>query len=98
MEFPEREDADEQSRRATSKLFNWHRASDGGLWLDDDGNTGTDDIRRLQQPLWIIDQFRDLGGSALMKKIIRHSPDLMRISEWIDEVQRYRLTGRRLSF
>lgn len=47
---------EQQSLNATSRLFNWHRHYDDGLWLDD----GTGDIaliRRLQRHPWIIDPF-----------------------------------------
>lgn len=51
-----RQAAEEQSWIATSRLFNWHRGNDDGLWLDD----GTHDIgfvRHLQLHPWIVDPF-----------------------------------------
>ncbi|KAB8277950.1 hypothetical protein BDV30DRAFT_223285 [Aspergillus minisclerotigenes] len=52
----EHETAEQQSLNATSRLFNWHRHYDDGLWLDD-GKSDIGLIRRLQQHPWIVDPF-----------------------------------------
>ncbi|RAH48639.1 uncharacterized protein BO95DRAFT_471552 [Aspergillus brunneoviolaceus CBS 621.78] len=44
---PERYTADEQSGFATSRLFNWHRGYDDGIWLDD-GKANIESVRQLQ--------------------------------------------------
>lgn len=43
---------------ATSRLFNWHRSYDDGIWLDD-GTRDVDQIRQLQGHPWIIDPFHE---------------------------------------
>ncbi|KAI9037334.1 uncharacterized protein KD926_000621 [Aspergillus affinis] len=48
--------ADEQSGEATSRLFNWHRGYDNGLWLDE-GDGDVELIRKLQTHAWIIDPY-----------------------------------------
>ncbi|OJJ46846.1 hypothetical protein ASPZODRAFT_151470 [Penicilliopsis zonata CBS 506.65] len=56
----DREAADEQSRSATSRLFNWHRTYDDGIWLED-GTQNIEKTRRIHLHPWIVDPFHDSG-------------------------------------
>ncbi|RAK97632.1 uncharacterized protein BO80DRAFT_448239 [Aspergillus ibericus CBS 121593] len=60
LQCPGREAADEQSWSATSRLFNWHRDYDDGIWLDD-GTKSIEAIRRMQVHPWIANPFEDNG-------------------------------------
>ncbi|KAL2004452.1 hypothetical protein VTN00DRAFT_5201 [Thermoascus crustaceus] len=85
----ERKVADEQSWSATSRLFNWHRHNEDGLWLDD-GTRDVEAIRQLQRHPWIVDPFDDGGQFDLLDEDKR--PELRRenILEWSAEVEKYR--------
>ncbi|RAH72565.1 uncharacterized protein BO66DRAFT_26040 [Aspergillus aculeatinus CBS 121060] len=88
---PERYTADEQSGFATSRLFNWHRGYDDGIWLDD-GKANIESVRRLQMHPWIIDQFDDRGDEPVEEP--RHrGVSVERILRWNQEVQEYRRAG-----
>lgn len=91
FEFPfhERKVADEQSWNATSRLFNWHRQHDDGLWLHDGITTDVEVIRRLQQHPWIVDPFGTSGQSDLPVDCTLAEGDRERILEWTAEVARY---------
>lgn len=49
----DQKEADDYSAGATSRLFNWHRDHDDGLWLDDGTVKDMESIRQLQQHQWI---------------------------------------------
>jgi hypothetical protein len=88
---PERHVADEQSWSATSRLFNWHRHYDDGIWLDD-GATDIEAVRRLQRHPWIIDQFDD-GQHELVEKDKHRELHQEGILEWSAEVEKHRQLG-----
>ncbi|KAI9933960.1 hypothetical protein MW887_005032 [Aspergillus wentii] len=75
--------AEEQSWIATSRLFNWHRYYDDGLWLDD-GTHNIEHIRHLLQHPWIVDPFDD-DESIPLDKVERPNPRES-ILEWIAQV------------
>ncbi|OJJ96597.1 hypothetical protein ASPACDRAFT_54470 [Aspergillus aculeatus ATCC 16872] len=83
--YSERRLADEQSAVATSRLFNWHRGYDDGIWLDD-GKANIEGVRRLQMHPWIIDQFDDQGDEPVEEPIHR-GVSVERILRWKDEVE-----------
>ncbi|PGH05001.1 hypothetical protein AJ80_08428 [Polytolypa hystricis UAMH7299] len=79
--------AEELSWGATSRLFNWHRHNDGGLWLDD-RTRDIEGIRQLQRHAWIIDPFDDGGRYDSVKKDEdKPDIDLESISQWIAEFE-----------
>ncbi|EAS28594.1 uncharacterized protein CIMG_09798 [Coccidioides immitis RS] len=79
-------DADEQSWGATSRLFNWHRFNEDGLWLQD-GTMDAEQIRQLQQHPWIVDPFDD--GGRFSKVAEAKPPEVCResILEWVAKVE-----------
>jgi hypothetical protein len=83
----ERALADRQSWDATSRLFNWHRSDDDGLWLDD-GNEDIEAIRRVQLHPWIVDPW---DGYSESDEGSQH-PEVHRetILEWNAEVENHR--------
>ncbi|GLA72944.1 hypothetical protein AtubIFM55763_003838 [Aspergillus tubingensis] len=85
----ERIDADEQSAIATSRLFNWHRSYDDGIWLDD-GTGDIDIIRRLQQHQWIIDPFSASELDDLVEEPKDRELSFESILRWIDEAENHR--------
>ncbi|KAH8434867.1 uncharacterized protein LDX57_012498 [Aspergillus melleus] len=92
---PERNLADEQSGEATSRLFNWHRGYDDGLWLDE-GDGDVELIRRLQAHAWIIDQFDSLESDPV-EEPKRRELDFEGILQWNNEVERFRQLGHHVS-
>ncbi|KAK2865052.1 hypothetical protein FQN49_003954 [Arthroderma sp. PD_2] len=82
----ERDMADERSWSATSRLFNWHRNNEDGLWLDD-GMRTVDEIRQLQRHPWIIDPFDDGGRSERLDKGERPRLPVENILEWRDGIE-----------
>ncbi|KAJ5734934.1 uncharacterized protein N7483_000059 [Penicillium malachiteum] len=78
------ETADDQSFDATSRLFNWHRYRDHGLWLED-RNVSIDDVRRIQLHPWIEDIFSD--GDDPIKENPRPEIDLEAILKWCHEIE-----------
>ncbi|KAE8350625.1 hypothetical protein BDV28DRAFT_162842 [Aspergillus coremiiformis] len=91
LPYPERHIADEQSGVATSRLFNWHRSYDDGIWLDD-GQGDIEFVRRLQRHPWIIDQF-DSQEDEPVEEPRHHDLCVERILRWNDEVEKYRQAG-----
>lgn len=89
----ERALADSQSRDTTSRLFNWHRAYDGGLWLDE-GTENIEAIRRVQLHPWIVDLFnkdnRRVKDNSPVKESQQPEVDRETILEWNAEVEKYR--------
>ncbi|KAB8259396.1 hypothetical protein BDV32DRAFT_159308 [Aspergillus pseudonomiae] len=77
---PEQYIADEQSGSATSRLFNWHRSYDDGIWLDD-GQGDIEIIRRLQMHAWIIDPF-DNGDDDPVEEPKHRELSVERILRW----------------
>ncbi|KNG90611.1 hypothetical protein ANOM_001329 [Aspergillus nomiae NRRL 13137] len=77
---PERYIADEQSGSATSRLFNWQRSYDDGIWLDD-GRGDIEFIRRLQIHAWIIDPF-DNGDDDPVEEPRHRELSVERILRW----------------
>lgn len=88
MEPFERESADEQSWSATSRLYNWHRDLDDGLWLYD-GNAKLEDVRRLQQYPWIVDPFHDAGHDDAPDEEKQPCSDSAGILKWAATVQEH---------
>ncbi|KAE8151315.1 hypothetical protein BDV25DRAFT_128842 [Aspergillus avenaceus] len=82
---PERYTADEQSGSATSRLFNWHRSYDDGIWLDD-GQGDIELIRRLQMHPWIIDPFESDEDEPVEESKPREIC-IERILQWKGEVE-----------
>ncbi|KAE8373038.1 hypothetical protein BDV26DRAFT_301345 [Aspergillus bertholletiae] len=87
----ERHIAEEQSGVATSRLFNWHRSYDDGIWLDD-GNGDIEFVRRLQRHPWIIDPF-DSQEDEPVEEPKQHELCVERILRWNSEVEQYRQAG-----
>ncbi|PYI34237.1 hypothetical protein BP00DRAFT_484797 [Aspergillus indologenus CBS 114.80] len=85
LPYHERRLADEQSGVATSRLFNWHRGYDDGVWLDD-GRMEIETVRRLQMHPWIIDQFDDRGDEPVEEPTHR-GVSAERILRWRDGVE-----------
>ncbi|KAE8410183.1 hypothetical protein BDV36DRAFT_302996 [Aspergillus pseudocaelatus] len=91
LPYPERDIADEQSGVATSRLFNWHRSYDDGIWLDD-GQGDIEFVRRLQVHPWIIDQF-DSQEDEPVEKPKHRDLCVDRILRWNSEVEEYKQAG-----
>ncbi|RAL04240.1 uncharacterized protein BO80DRAFT_400647 [Aspergillus ibericus CBS 121593] len=89
MPYPESEQrpADEQSWAATSRLFNWHRGYDDGIWLDD-GSGDVDAIRRRQRHAWMVDPFDD-DSDEEVEETKHRELDVEGISRWKGEVERF---------
>ncbi|GAQ43821.1 similar to Pc13g13620 [Aspergillus niger] len=85
----EKIDADEQSAIATSRLFNWHRSYDDGIWLDD-GTGDIETIRRIQQHQWMIDPFSASELDDLVEEPKDHELSFESILRWIDEAENHR--------
>ncbi|PYI00192.1 hypothetical protein BO71DRAFT_341601 [Aspergillus ellipticus CBS 707.79] len=85
-----RQVAEEQSWNATSRLFNWHRHYDDGLWLDD-GTCDIQFIRHLQQHPWIVDPFDDDDDDECDPSGEGEHPRSRnkRVSEWNAQVVQY---------
>lgn len=81
--------ADDQSWNATSRLFNWHRDSDDGIWLDD-GTGDVEAIRQLQTHPWIVDPFRDDLNEPLPRDKKHDGLREETILEWTADVEEYR--------
>lgn len=81
-----REHADEQSWSATSRLYNWHRCYDDGLWLDD-GNTDLAQVRLFQQHPWIVEpsRFADQDDPTVEEK--KECLNKQAILKWAAEIQ-----------
>ncbi|PIG88745.1 hypothetical protein AARAC_000503 [Aspergillus arachidicola] len=88
MPHPEQYIADEQSGFATSRLFNWHRSYDDGIWLDD-GQRDTESVRQLQIHPWIIDPF-DSPDDEPVDEPKHHELCVERILQWNNEVEKCR--------
>ncbi|KAF7155484.1 hypothetical protein CNMCM6106_004630 [Aspergillus hiratsukae] len=86
----ERALADAQSRGATSRLFNWHRAYDDGFWFDD-GIENIEAIRRVQLRPWIVDPFNKdmVKDNGPVKESQQSEVDRETILEWNAEVEKY---------
>ncbi|KAJ5457691.1 hypothetical protein N7475_009079, partial [Penicillium sp. IBT 31633x] len=91
LPHPERYIAEEQSGVATSRLFNWHRGYDDGIWLDD-GQGDIEFVRRLQMHSWIIDPF-DSQEDEPIKEPKHRELYAERILRWNDEVEKHRQAG-----
>lgn len=78
--------ADQQSRSATSRLFNWHRGYDDGIWLDD-GTQDIEAIRKLQRHPWIIDPWDDGGNHSPSSEKKPSMLDQESILEWRAKVE-----------
>lgn len=89
MSHAEKIDADEQSAIATSRLFNWHRSYDDGIWLDD-GTGDIETIRRIQQHQWMIDPFSASELDDLVEEPKDHELSFESILRWIDEAENHR--------
>ncbi|PLN84980.1 hypothetical protein BDW42DRAFT_198856 [Aspergillus taichungensis] len=81
--------ADEQSGMATSRLFNWHRSYDDGIWLDD-GTRDIDQIRQLQNHAWIVDQFQESERDEAIKETGFRELNVEGILWWNNNVQECR--------
>ncbi|GFN21155.1 uncharacterized protein AtWU_10964 [Aspergillus tubingensis] len=89
VSYAEQIDADEQSAIATSRLFNWHRSYDDGIWLDD-GTGDIETIRRIQQHQWIIDPFSASELDDLVEEPKDRELSFESILRWIDEAENHR--------
>ncbi|RAH62666.1 hypothetical protein BO85DRAFT_386175 [Aspergillus piperis CBS 112811] len=87
--YIEQNAADEQSAVATSRLFNWHRSYDDGIWLDD-GTGDIETIRRLQQHQWIIDPFAGSELDDLVEEPKDRELSFESILRWMDEAENHR--------
>ncbi|PYI06444.1 hypothetical protein BO78DRAFT_315352 [Aspergillus sclerotiicarbonarius CBS 121057] len=88
FQCPEREAADEQSWSATSRLFNWHRDYDDGIWLDD-GTKSIEAVRRMQVHPWIVNPFEDNGQHDPVEQEDKDPQDHTEsILNWYTEVER----------
>lgn len=76
---------------ATSRLFNWHRSYDDGIWLDD-GTRGKDQIRQLQSHPWIVDPFHETDGDEAVETKSREV-SVESILRWNRDVQQHRQSG-----
>ncbi|PWY87336.1 hypothetical protein BO94DRAFT_465922 [Aspergillus sclerotioniger CBS 115572] len=84
----ERETADGQSWSATSRLFNWHRDYDDGIWLDD-GTKSIEAVRQMQVHLWIVNPFDDNGQHDPVEEEDKdHQVHTESILDWYAEVER----------
>ncbi|OOF98138.1 hypothetical protein ASPCADRAFT_205406 [Aspergillus carbonarius ITEM 5010] len=84
----EREAADGQSWSATSRLFNWHRDYDDGIWLDD-GTKSIEAVRRMQMHPWIMNPFDDNGQHDPVEDEDKdHQVHMESILDWYAEVER----------
>lgn len=79
--------ADEQSWTSTSRLFNWHRYNEDGLWLHDGTTEDSEVVRRLQQHPWIVDPFNDAGHSDPLDEEKHSILDRQSVLEWITGVE-----------
>ncbi|PLB50915.1 hypothetical protein P170DRAFT_493067 [Aspergillus steynii IBT 23096] len=87
LHFANRDAADEQSEVATSRLFNWHRDYDDGIWLDDgSGDIGL--IRRLQAHAWISDPFGDSIGDEPVEEPTHRELCTESVLRWISDVEK----------
>ncbi|PYH69291.1 uncharacterized protein BO88DRAFT_443893 [Aspergillus vadensis CBS 113365] len=89
VSYAEQNAADEQSWVATSRLFNWHRSYDDGLWLDD-GTGDIETIRQFQQHQWIIDPFLESELDDPIEEPKDREPGVESILWWIDEAENHR--------
>lgn len=88
VQSPERQKiADQQSRSATSRLFNWHRSYDDGLWLDDGTAPNIETIRTLQRHPWIIDPWDDGGKYSPLSEKKASVLDREGIIKWSARVE-----------
>lgn len=88
MQSEQQKKADQQSYTATSRLFNWQRSYDDGLWLEDGIATGSiETTRKLQQHQWIVDPFDDGGNSDPVDAETQSQLDRKRILKWIKSVK-----------
>ena len=87
IQLLEQKIADEQSWSATSRLFNWHRYNEDGLWLDDGTTGNVEVIRKLQQHPWIVDPFDDGGQSDPLNEKRHSKLDRKSILEWTAKVE-----------
>ncbi|QRD89253.1 hypothetical protein F9C07_2219557 [Aspergillus flavus] len=85
LTYPEQYIANEQSGYATSRLFNWHRSYDDGIWLDD-GQRDIESVRQVQKHPWIIDPF-DSPDDEPVEEPKHHELCVERILQWNSEVQ-----------
>ncbi|PYH95906.1 hypothetical protein BO71DRAFT_322170 [Aspergillus ellipticus CBS 707.79] len=88
---PERNTADELSGIATSRLFDWHRNYDDGIWLDD-GKGDIELVRRLQMHAWIINQFDNQDNESVEEPKQRELP-VESILRWRETVEKFRQSG-----
>ncbi|KAJ5943168.1 hypothetical protein N7516_003336 [Penicillium verrucosum] len=93
--YLERDLADEQSGVATSRLFNWHRSYDDGIWLDE-GSEDVELVRELQKHPWIVDPFDSLENEPV-EETKHRKVCFEAISRWNSEVERFRLLGENAS-
>lgn len=85
LTYPEQYIANEQSGYATSRLFNWHRSYDDGIWLDD-GQRDIESVRQVQKHPWVIDPF-DSPDDEPVEEPKHHELCVERILQWNSEVQ-----------
>ncbi|PYH51301.1 uncharacterized protein BO96DRAFT_439092 [Aspergillus niger CBS 101883] len=86
--YAEQNAADEQSGVATSRLFNWHRSYDDGIWLDD-GTGDIEMVRRLQQQPWIVDQFFRSELDNVVEEPKHRELSVENILRWINETENH---------
>ncbi|KAJ5698220.1 hypothetical protein N7462_000225 [Penicillium macrosclerotiorum] len=86
-------DMQNQSWAATSRLFNWHRAYDGGLWLED-GRMDMEEIRKLQAHSWIKEPWSDDENEPVAEEEEEEEEEESRpgidragVSEWIESLK-----------
>ncbi|KAJ5115682.1 hypothetical protein N7456_000030 [Penicillium angulare] len=84
MALQSRRDADEQSWIATSRLYNWHRLFDDGIWLDG-GTTSVEEVRLIQQHPWIRDPFQFSDQDDPPTEAKEKSLDRQDILKWLLE-------------
>lgn len=80
-------DANDRSWDATSRLFNWHRDYDDGLWMADATRPDIESIRRLQQHPWIADPWDDGGRySPVLQQNRQSKLDTEMIWQWVNKI------------
>ncbi|KAL4893332.1 hypothetical protein BDV59DRAFT_207821 [Aspergillus ambiguus] len=89
LPYAEQQAADEQSGAATSRLFNWHRSYDDGIWLDD-GTGDIEFIRQLQNHPWIDDPFFKSQGDDPVEERKHCEISADSILQWDDDVEKFR--------
>ncbi|PWY72383.1 hypothetical protein BO70DRAFT_342415 [Aspergillus heteromorphus CBS 117.55] len=89
---PNKQMDDEQSWDATSRLFNWHRNHDDGIWLDDGGGD-IEIIRRIQLHPWVVDPFDDNGQDEPVEADNHRELDRDSIIQWRSKVENHRQSG-----